>query len=302
MTSGPPPAAPIEQALAAAAASAPGGARPRDEHDAQTAKKNYAQALSNALASLFADRLRSLFPDARVTPRPDGTGQEHRIGAAIDRKKTDVGVWDDAAGLILGVSIKTYSFRDFSRGTKNQPAKVGRYQKNVVRNDLELRAEAAVLHRRQPYAVLVGVLFTPREACWDSKTAKGNSSFAHMVFTFRKRVTRVSVDSPRDDLFEAVYIGLYTSDGDVEFFDVARAPRRNQPPPAEQTLTLDQLIDQMSRAVLVRNQGVTPEERYTPDDPDWTPPPLPAAFDEDASAPTLEEALEAHDLDDDTDA
>jgi hypothetical protein len=255
--------------LQRAAAKSPGGVRPPALADNRSAKKNYAQTLSNELATMIGDCLRPHYPKARITPRPDGSGQEFTIGAKIDAKKTDVGVWDDTAGLILGVSIKTYSFRDFKGGAAPS---LGRYVKNVKRNDMELRDEADILHRRQPYAVLFALFFMPRDAAWDGAT--GQSSFAHAVFTFRKRAGRNSPDAARSDLFEKVYIGIFDDNGTVEFFDVEQTPRRNQPPAG--TIALAQLVDTMRTAVVVRNEGVAPEERYADDDASWVVPALPA--------------------------
>lgn len=84
-------------ALRRAAAKSPGGVRPDALDGRQSDKKNYAQHLSAELALLIAARLRPLFARARITPREDGTGHEFTVGAKIDSKKTDVGVWDDAA-------------------------------------------------------------------------------------------------------------------------------------------------------------------------------------------------------------
>jgi hypothetical protein len=259
----------MKGALDRAAAKSPGGQRPPALADNRSDKKNYAQNLSAELAHMTAECLRPHYPKARLTPRADGTGLEFSVGAKLDSKKTDVGVWDDAAGLILGVSIKTYSFRDFHGAKPGKPAHLGRYQRNVKRNDMELRDEADVLHRRQPYAVLFAVFFMPRDACWDG--VNGHSSFAHAVFTFRKRAGRSSADAPRSDLFEKVYIGLFTDDGGLAFFDVEDAPPRNQPP--TNTISLAQLIDVMRGQVVVRNEGVAPEDRYAADDPTWTAPP-----------------------------
>lgn len=264
-------ATPLKAPLEAAASKSPQGARPaafpeagREEQNRKD-KKNYAQNLSSELALMVGACLRPHYRKGRVTPSSDGTRQEFSIGAKIDSKRTDVGVWDDAAGLILGVSIKTYSFRDFHGGTKTKQAHLGRYVRNVKRNDMELRDEADVLHRRQPYAVLFALFFMPKDSCWDGVT--GHSSFAHAVFTFRKRAGRDSADAARSDLFEKVYIGLFTDDGRVEFFDVEKAPPQNQPP--KDTISLAELIEVMRAAVTLRNEGVAPEERYTPDDPAW---------------------------------
>lgn len=259
---------PMKDPLATAAAKSPGGQRPPALGENRSDKKNYAQNLSAELALMMAACLRPSYAKARVTPREDGTGQEFSVGAKLDSKKTDVGVWDDAAGLILGVSIKTYSFRDFHGARPGKPAHLGRYQRNVKRNDMELRDEADILHRRQPYAVLFALFFMPKDACWDG--VNGHSSFAHAVFTFRKRAGRASADALRSDLFEKVYIGLFTDDGALEFFDVEMAPPRNQPP--TNTLSLSQLIEIMCSEVVVRNEGVSAEDRYSPDNPDWTPP------------------------------
>jgi hypothetical protein len=86
--------------------------------DNRQAKKNWAQRFSNALAVTVADQLRPRYRNARVTPQPDGSKQEFTVGGKVDRKRTDVGVWDDVAGVIAGVSIKTYTFRD-THGAKN---------------------------------------------------------------------------------------------------------------------------------------------------------------------------------------
>ena len=237
--------------------------------DNRAAKKNWAQRFSNALAMTLADRLRPKYPKARVTPRPDGTGQEFSVGAKVDRKRTDVGVWDDAAGLVAGISIKTYTFRDTLPAKGGQPAREGRYVKNVKRNDMELRDEADTLHRRQPYAVLAALFFMNEDACWDGVT--GQSSFAHAVFTFRKRTGRPSPDA-RFDLFEHAYIGLFDAAGNVRFFDVRQAPRQNQPPSDAQTITLAELVETIDDAVVYRNTGVSRHERFADDDPGWTAP------------------------------
>lgn len=97
---------PLARALAEA------GAKPdtltAEGGDNRSAKKNWAQRFSNALAMTVADELRPLYPKARVTPRPDGSGQEYSVGGKVVRKRTDVGVWDDAAGLVAGVNQDIY--------------------------------------------------------------------------------------------------------------------------------------------------------------------------------------------------
>jgi hypothetical protein len=266
--------------------------------DNRANKKNWAQRFSNALAMTIADRLRPMYPNARVTPRADGSGQEFSVGGKVDRKRTDVGVWDDAAGLVAGISIKTYTFRDTQPATRTRPARVTRYVKNVKRNDMELRDEADTLHRRQPYAVLFALFFMNEDACWDG--VAGQSSFAHAVFTLRKRTGRNAADA-RFDLFEEVYIGLFDEAGRVRFFDVSQPPRMNQPPADSETVGLAEVLERLDDAVVLRNTGVSRRARYAEDDPTWAVPAgsLPEDLDEERPL-TLDEVIESSGEDDET--
>lgn len=224
-------------------------ARPRPEDDGdRDEKKNYAQRLSRELAVVVARRLRGHFPD--ILPKED-EGHETEIGGAGGTKRLDVCVWDRQQGLILDVSIKTYSFRDYDRKKK----RLGRMTKNVVRNDMELRAEAAKIHERQPYAVLVGLMFVPFFSCTDG--GKEHSSFAHMVLTFRERTGREGHDDRRLDRFEAFYIGLYESAGEdigyVRFFDVRKDPPQRGKPRSGDTVSFEELTAEIKALVDRRN-------------------------------------------------
>ena len=239
--------------------------------DKQAEKKNYAQRLSNALAQTVADALRVGFPG--VTPTATGSGQEARVG--VDKggqKRLDVKVTDPALGLLLCVSIKTYSFQDYSP----QTGKLGRWTKNVVRNDHELRGEAMVLHQRQPYSVLIGMMFEPWTTCDDGNSERGDagkSSFAHHVATLSKRSGRgkrrvygtdegayveLGAEDPRYDLFERVFIGLYEPEGPergaVRFFDVEEAPPRTGRPMADMTTSFVELVAEVRAEVERRNR------------------------------------------------
>lgn len=235
----------------------------------QQEKKNWAQRFSNALATTMADELRRHYPKALVTPSADGSKQEFSVGGKVDRKKTDVAVLDSTAGLIAGISIKTLTFRDTHQDPKTKERSIGRYQRNVKRNDMELRDEADTLHRRQPFAVLTAVLFVPEDACWDG--VNGHSSFAHIVFTLRKRTGRRDADG-RFDLFEKVYVGLMDFEGNVKFFDVLKTPRKNQPPDLADTISLRELIEEIDATVELRNTGVSGKEKYAEPDLFWAAP------------------------------
>ncbi len=248
-------------------------------------KKNYAQRLSNELAQLVADALRTDFPN--ITPTASGTGQEASVGVDRGSKRLDVKATDTTLGLILNVSIKTYSFQDYS------PSKdrLGRWTKNIVRNDHELRGEAMVLHQRQPYSVLVAIVFEPYEICDDgdpsraSDTAK--SSFAHHVSVLSKRSGRgrrtvygampgsfvdYGAQDPRADLFERVFIGLYEQQGEdrgaARFFDVETPPPRNGRPADDTTISFDELMEAIKSEVDRRNRFAPTWAEPTDDDED----------------------------------
>lgn len=249
---------PLRHALANA------GPRPAPDASRED-KKNYAERLSNQLAQLIGDALRPEFPG--VTPTAAGEGIEARVGVDRGQKRLDVKVTDSTLGLLLCVSIKTYSFQDYSP----KKGKLGRWTKNIVRNDHELRGEAMVLHQRQPYSVLIGAMFEPYAICDDGESS--NSSFAHHVNTLSKRSGRgkrpvygtggtawvdLGAEDSRFDLFERVFIGLYhpdgPEDGAVAFFDVERPPPRRGRPPDNELLTFEEFIDEVVREVNTRNR------------------------------------------------
>jgi hypothetical protein len=208
----------------------------------QARKRNFAEGLSRALAPRIANALRSrfvgIFPDER------GRRQESRARSAKGFKKLDVNYSTPELGLGLGVSIKTINFRD---PTTN------RYTKNYTRADAELRAEASDYHDRQPYAVMIAIVFMPVDACDDGSDAP--SSFGGAVQTFRFRAGRREPDEP-SVLFERVFIGLYegaepTKRGEIGFFDVMKAPPRRGRP--RSTLGFRQLIDKIIETYDTRN-------------------------------------------------
>lgn len=238
-----------------------------DPRASQAKKRNYAQRLSNALAQTVADALRPSFPS--VTPTASGHGQETPVGIGQTQKRLDISVTNATLGLILSVSIKTYSFQDYSPSKET----LGRWTKNAVRNDHELRGEAMVLHQRQPYSVLVGLMFQPYEICEDGSATGANSSFAHHVGVLSKRTGRgrravygaspgayvdYGAQDPRHDLFERVFIGLYEQGGHdrgaVRFFDVESAPPRNGRPSEKTTISFDELIRVIETEVNRRNR------------------------------------------------
>jgi hypothetical protein len=84
----------------------------------------------------------------------------------------------------------------------------------LKRNEEELRIEASGYHKRQPYAVMAGILFLPFDACEDGK--KNNpSSFGSWVRHLRPYAGRTA---PRTMLIDlSVSSSDCTSSMDLTF-------------------------------------------------------------------------------------
>jgi hypothetical protein len=219
-------------------------AEPRPAAGSQSEKKNYAERLSRAIATMVANALRKDFPG--ITPDAQGRRQEAPARTSKGLKKLDVNYSTSELGLGLGVSIKTINFPD--KGSS-------RYTKNFTRADNELRAEAKDYHERQPYAVLVGVVFLPIEACLDGKT--GSSSFGQAIKIFRHRANR---KDPRNEqeLFERVFVGLYEYErerrGEVVLFDVMDNPPKRGVPKSPPSLSFAQFVREVVKTYDGRNK------------------------------------------------
>jgi len=216
------------------------------QHAKATAKKNYAQRLSEGVATIVANALRTAFPT--ILPDAEGRQQESRARTAKGLKNLDVNYSTLELGLGLGVSIKTLNYPD---------GKSGRYTKNYTRNDNELRAEAKDYHQRQPYSVLVAIVFLPLDSCEDGAGA-APSSFGAAVRAFRHRANRTNPKNEQE-LFERVFVGLYEHNGpdrgEVFFVDVMDAPPRHGRPvaPKNRVLTFQDVVDEIVSCYDCRN-------------------------------------------------
>lgn len=230
------------------------GTRP-DSGSAQSEKNAYAVRFAEHFGVALAEDLSPRFPGIEATTSR---------GAASVRgaKQLDVNFSTPQLGLALGMSLKSVHIRE-AKGA-------GRYTHNMKRNEEELRIEASGYHKRQPYAVMVGVLCLPFDSCADAKTDRTSSSFGSWVRHLRPFAGR---DRPGDDpdQFERLYVALYESDGaDLRFFDVRTAPPRNGRPLMEgplsqsgnpvdapaRALSYDEFLDAVHWTFLHRNRLV----------------------------------------------
>lgn len=213
----------------------------------QAEKKNYAERFSRHASTLFANGLREWFEG--ILPNPDGSAQESAARTGKGFKKLDVNYSTPQLGLALGVSIKSIHAPD---------PKTNRFTKNYSRNDNELRAEATDYHKRQPYAVLVAVLFLPESSCTDGGKGTGDeegiSSFGRAVQYFRHRADR---RTPSDDpeTFERFFIGLYSREPAASlFFDVMNPPPKNRKPARTACFTFERVLEEIRDTYDARNK------------------------------------------------
>ncbi len=213
-----------------------------------TEKKNYAERLSRHLSTVVANGLRPYFDT--ILPAADGSSQESRARTGKGFKKLDVNYSTPELGLGLGVSIKTLNFVD---------ASTSRYTKNYSRIDNELRAEATDYHVRQPYAVLIGVLFLPADSAHDGDAARADStsSFGAAVKYFRARARR-NLPTEDPELFEAFFVALYDpidyANNPCRLFEVGEPPPRARPPRPDETYSFAETIAKIVAIYDARNQ------------------------------------------------
>lgn len=152
-------------------------------------------------------------------------------------------------GLGLGASIKTLNFPD---------GKSERYTKNYTRIDNELRSEATDYHIRQPYSVLVGVLFLPIDSADDGHPGAA-SSFEAAVQAFRYRAGRSAPDG-LPDRFERFFVSSYDiesisreKEDAVLFFDVMQPPPRARRPRPDECIDGSRFIEEIKATYDRRN-------------------------------------------------
>jgi hypothetical protein len=207
----------------------------------QKEKKAYSEKVSRVVALAVAAELRERgLSGARPTEGglDAKSGAERRMAGGIGAKKVDVTWSTEEAGLLVAFSIKSINFKDSK--TKN-------FQKNLTNRRGDLLFESITLHRRFPYAVLVGLFFFDEGAKTDhTVTRKSTFDNAHdRLELFKGRIDPAG----RDEQYEHLYIGLLRSG-------------RGKTPPACQfypvgkpdtDLPLDGIVDETLRTIAIRN-------------------------------------------------
>lgn len=190
------------------------------EAKAGAAKKRFKKDLNFAIA--FAKHMgievaRDLEPDF-----PGVISGEKPSRAVRGMKRVDVKYATPEAGLGLALSFKSVHFGEENDGDAD-------FIHNMKRNDEELRVEATGHHLRQPYAVMVAVVFLPFEACTDHDETSSFASWVEYLWPLKGRTE--AEDPP--DRYELVYIALYARDGSrLGFYEIgggAACPRKGRP-------------------------------------------------------------------------
>jgi hypothetical protein len=200
--------------------------------------------VKNKYASRFADRMAKRIA-SDLKPRLKGiSASTKRTARSVGgSKQLDVNFSTPSVGLAVGISLKSVHIRDVKSPH--------RYTHNMKRNEEELRIEATGYHKRQPYAVMAGVLFLPIDSCDDGKT--GSSSFGSFVRHLRPYAGRKEPDD-ENDKFEKIYVALYDPAGTaLGFFDVEWDPPKKGRP--ARLLSYAEFLEVVYAAYLERNKA-----------------------------------------------
>lgn len=204
---------------------------------AQAEKKGYSEALSQKVALAFGEELRRRgLREARPVSDKGVSGAERRMAGGIGAKKVDVTWSTEESGLLLAISVKSINFKDL---------KTGNYQKNLTNRRGDMLSEAVTLHRRFPYAVLVGFFLFDQGAASDvTDTRRSTFLNAHQrlrLFTGRND------PAGRDEQFERLYIVLHNADSSAPEVQIFLAGEPSK------AISLRDAIDDWMQLVVERN-------------------------------------------------
>jgi hypothetical protein len=205
----------------------------------QDQKKRYSERVSAAVALAVAQELRNRGLTGTRPTEPgdkDLSGAERRMSGGIGAKKVDVTWATEESGLVLAVSIKSINWKD--KRSKN-------YQKNLTNRRGDMLFESVTLHRRFPYAVLVGLLFLDKGAAEDG-TEKRLDTFENAHNRLRLFTGRTD-PAGRDEQYEHLYILLL--DATPPFTAALSAYEAGK----KDAIRLEAVFDEIVRLVAERN-------------------------------------------------
>lgn len=208
-------------------------------HAPTGAKRQYSDDLSREFSLALTESLCTHFPGTTA-----GFGGGVDVPTATGFKSVDVVFTIRGAGLGLGISVKTVGLPETGQG----------YTHNLKRFSEEWTLETILLHRYQPFSIVVGVFFVPVEALWDRVQV---TSLSRVLRHFHPFAVREHVNADAE-LMEGAYIGVYIPDGPNKGFvrflsvDVEIGPRE-LPDPAL-FLTLEAFKDELRERFLTRNR------------------------------------------------
>jgi hypothetical protein len=153
-------------------------------------------------------------------------------------------------GVGFGISIKAVGVPEHGRSRPE------RYSVEYEHIEEEWKSEATAYHERQPYAILLGLLFLPCGACDDGTP---RSAFARAVDQFRNLAGRRHPQDPAC-LVEKIHVGLYESDppnaGRVRFFDVEQSTPPQGGPSEAHVRTFEQYVESIAELFKGRNPKI----------------------------------------------
>jgi hypothetical protein len=207
------------------------GKRPRAFNE----KLTFAIKFAKYIGAAIADALRGDFPEIKSGENPSRS--------VFGAKRVDVNYNTPEMGLGFAMSFKSVHWGERAGGDVD-------FIHNMKRNDEELRVEATAHHLRQPYAVLVAVIFLPLEACTDLEPTSSFASWVEYLWPLKGRTE--TEDPP--DRFELVFVALYARNGsELGFYQVGghvACPRYERP---KTLLTLAEFLRIVKKTYDVRN-------------------------------------------------
>jgi hypothetical protein len=158
------------------------------------------------------------------------------MAGGIGAKKVDVTWATEECGLLCSVSVKTINWRD--NRSRN-------FQKNLTNRRGDLLFESVTLHRRFPYAVVLGFLFLDRGAASDNTDGR-DSTFANAHHRL-KLFTGRQDPADREEQYERLYVVLVDADPAGSRLECTHVGEPDTP------LSLNAVFDEALQLVADRN-------------------------------------------------